>query len=147
MTRSEVRAFIKSGVDALAPVTQFNNGRVSEFNSETNKQYPYVWMESLSVDSTETSTLMPLDEWNIVLHIAKLCPQDAVPEQYEPLIDECDLLAQKLKAKYNFIVSGFKNVTLSDHNREPFIKKHADSTAGVIMSFNLSSPDTTNNCD
>jgi len=148
MTRAEVRAFVESGIDNLnqsGEVIQFGSGRITEFNSTRSNIYPFCWLESLSVD-TDLINSMPFDNWNIVIHVAAKDAQDSSADQYETIVDTCDVIAQKLVKKYNDVVSGYKLVTLSGINREPFIKKHADNTSGVILSFTLISPDQTNLC-
>jgi len=147
MTRAEVRTFIKSGVTALSLAYRFNSGRISEFNSGRSNDYPFLWLESLMAggDFTE-GTQMPVDEWDIKIHIAKKDSVDSKAEQYEAIIDECDLIAQKLKYQLNQVVSGYKTALISSITREPFIKKHADNTTGVILSFTLIVPDQTDVC-
>jgi len=148
MTRAEVRAFIESGIDNLnqsGEVIQFNSGRITEFNSPRSNVYPFCWLESLSTD-TDLINSLPFDNWQIVIHVAAKDSQDSKAEQYEAIVDSCDVIAQKLVKKYNDVVSGYKLVTISGVNRTPFIKKHADNTSGVILSFTLISPDQTNLC-
>lgn len=146
MTREEVRAFIKSGVDALDQTIDFASGRITEFNSGRSNEYPFIWLESLSTDVDILATGLPYDNWQIALHIAKKDAAGSSPEEYEGIIDVCDLIAQQLIKKYNNIVSGYTLVTLSNVSRQPFIHKHADDLTGVILSFTLGSPDTTNLC-
>lgn len=147
MKRSEVREFIRKGVEALSPQVQFGDGRLSEFNSKLNKELPFIWMESLSVSTALTEGVtLPYDSWSIVLHIAKQDKLDSLASQYEAIIDECDLLAQELITQYNFIVAGYKTTTMEDISREPFIKNFTGPLTGVILSFTLTSPDTTDTC-
>lgn len=147
MKRSEIRAFVKSGVDALVPAVSFNSGLLTFFNSNRTNQYPYVFQETGSI-STDINfqTGPPLDQWEIILHIAYLDSMDSIPDQYELLVDKADEIAQKLITKYNQIVSGYKNVTIEGIGREPFVHKHADCLSGVILTFTIVSPDKTNNC-
>lgn len=149
MKRAEVRAFIESGITAInadGNNIAFNSGRITEFNSNRSNTYPYVWLESLSVDNDLLNSL-PINNWNIAIHVAKKDHIDSKPEQYEVIIDDCDLIAQKLIKKYNDVVSGYKLITITGSSREPFIKKHADLTTGVVLSFVLNDPDTTNLCE
>lgn len=147
MKRSELRTLIGSAVDALTPTIRFNSGRITEFNSQRSNEYPYIWLEPLSV-ATELSvaTQVPLDTWSCVLHIAKKDAIDSTPEQYEAVVDECDLIAQKLVYQINQVIEGYKLITLTGLTREPFIHKHADDVSGVIISFELSGIDQTNVC-
>ncbi len=146
MTRAEVRSFVESGINALTQMVQFNSGRITEFNSEADKVFPYGWLESLSVQTDTFVNAAPLDHWNIVLHVAKLDKMDSIPAQYEPIIDECDAIAQQLMMNYNQVVSGFQNITIEGAGRDPFIHKHADCTSGVILSFTLTGPDKSQLC-
>lgn len=146
MTREEVRAFIKSGVDALDQTIDFNSGRVTEFNSERSNEYPFIWLDSLSADVDILSTGLPYDNWQIVLRIAKKDARGSKPQEYECIVDSCDLIAQKLVKQYNNIVSGFTLVTLLNVTRQPLIHKNADDITGIILSFTLQAPDTTNLC-
>ena len=148
MTRSEVRDFIESGVTLLNEAgtsLEFGNGRLSELNSNRSNNYPKAWLDPLNV-STDLINSMPFDNWAIVLRVAKLDAADSKPEQYEAIVDTCDAIAQSLVKKYNDVASGYKLVTISDIAREPFIKRQADNTSGVILSFTLTAPDTTNLC-
>jgi len=98
MTRAEVRAFIESGIDNLnqsGEVIQFNSGRITEFNSPRSNVYPFCWLESLSTD-TDLINSLPFDNWQIVIHVAAKDSQDSKAEQYEAIVDSCDVIAQKL---------------------------------------------------
>jgi hypothetical protein len=142
MTRSEVRNFIKRGVDALSMGVGFGSGRLSEFNKERSLLFPYAWLESLEVSPTILDNGLPFDTWSINLHIAKADKQDSGAEEYEAIIDECDVIAQKLIHKYNNEVSGYNLVTIDGYSRIPFIKAHSEILTGVLLSFTINSPDT-----
>jgi hypothetical protein len=82
---------------------------------------------------------------------------DSRQEDYEPIIDACDQIARKLIWQYNQILYGstgvstanqtaYKLISLDGVSREPFIKQHADCLTGVILSFTLIIPDTTDVC-
>ena len=146
MTRSEIRDFIKSGVDALNKSIPFNSGRISEFNSQRSNEYPYVWLDSLSVVPNFSTTGPPMDDWGIVLHIAKQDKIDSKAEEYESIVDDCDLIAQELAKTYNDLLEDSNLVVLSGASREPFIKDHADCLTGVIFSFNLNTWDKSSFC-
>lgn len=145
MKRSEVRAFIRSGVNALSQATEFGSGLITDFNSIREHQYPTVWQRVAPV-KPEMTTSAPVDSWSIVLTIGKKDLLESAPETYEEIIDECDEIAQKLTYKYRNIVSGYKLVTLEDFTRTPFVKKHADCITGVELTFTLVATDTTNVC-
>lgn len=147
MTRKEVYLFIKAGVDALTVQHGFGRGRISEFSSKRDHNYPVVWFETVP-DSPEVSTdlsqnSLPIDGRTIRLHIAKLDTADSLPEQYECIIDECDEIAQQLSFKYNAVVAGNNLLTLTDLSRTPFVKERADDVTGVLLQFTLNGPDTT----
>lgn len=146
MKRSEVRTFIESGVEALTPAIGFNSGRISEFNSVRSNDYPFVWLESLSAGVELTDQGLPYDGWNIAIHIAKKDAAGSKPEEYERIVDECDYIGQQLVKQYNNLVTGYATVTLDNISRDPFIHRHADDLTGIILSFTLNAPDTTNLC-
>lgn len=147
MTRDSVRAFLKAGVDALDPVLEFGSGLLTDFNAKPDKTLPQVWQELRPVGGTNPPNLVPIDSWDIRLHIAIGHMQlDVAPDVYEPTIDKCDLVAQKLMVQYNQIVSGYKLVTLTNRTRTPFTKKHVHVMSGVILSFTINAPDTTELC-
>lgn len=146
MKRNEVRDLIKAAVQAVKSSYRFNSGRPSEFNSNRSNEYPYVWLESLSRASEFNANQMPSDDWNCILHVANLDKVDSKADQYEAIVDQCDLIAKQIIYQLNQAVSGYKLITLSGINSEPFIKKHADNTTGVILSFTLTSPDQTDVC-
>lgn len=146
MTRAEVRNFIESGINTLSPVVGFGSGRISEFNSTLNKSYPFAWLESLSNNPDIVVGVSTTDNWEVIIHIAKQDKVDSTAAQYEAIVDECDYIAQQLQKAYNEDVSGYNLVTLTGISRIPFIKKHTDPSTGVILSFTLSGPDTTNLC-
>lgn len=148
MTRTEVRSFVESGVTALnsdGVTLEFDNGRITEFNSDRSNEYPFAWLEPLTT-TPELINSVPYDNWNIIIHIAQKDSIDSVQSQYETIVDECDLIAQKLVKKFNDVVSGYKLVQIQNMSREPFYKKNADCLSGVILSFTLNVPDTTNLC-
>ncbi len=136
MLRQEIRAFIEAGVDTITPSVRFNSGRITELNSKRSNQYPYVWLESLSRTGLPNSGF----SWLINIHIAKKDKPGSKPEEYEAIVDECDLIAQQLMPQYKLLLegSGYTNLTLEDGEIcDPFIHRHADDTTGVILSFNI----------
>lgn len=150
MTRAEVRQFIESGIEELSQLVRFDSGRISEFNSQRSNEYPFAWLESPSNNPDFFNSMnglqVPYDHWEIAIHIANKDSQDSSPAQYEAIIDDCDAIAQQLQHKYNTIVSGFNLSLIEGISRVPFVKKHADILTGVIFSFTLTAPDTTNLC-
>ena len=87
-----------------------------------------------------------MDDWNIIIHIAKQDKPDSIAEQYESLVDDCDYIAQQLAKTYNDLLEDSKMVVLSGASRDPFIKKHADCLTGVIFTFNLNTWDKSSFC-
>jgi hypothetical protein len=146
MKRSEVQQFIESGVEDLNSGIGFGTGRITEFNKERSNEYPFAWLESLSVSPEITESGLTIDSWDINLHICKLDKLDSSADQYEAIINDCDEVAQKLMHRYNNVVEGFGLVTISGYSRTPFIKQHADVLTGIILSFTLTAPDKTNLC-
>jgi len=144
MTRAEVRALLKQGVANLGNQIKFNSGRITEFNKELNKDFPYVWLESLQSDTTVIIGQANIDKYKVVQHIANKDSADSTPEEYEAILDDCDYIAQQLILQYKLLVSDL--TTMDSVSRVPFIHKHADNTTGIILSFELNSPDTTNVC-
>lgn len=163
MKREEVRQFLKYGADALAQMRppiglHFDSGRLSEFNSLRGKAEPFAWVESLKTNTNISGNHYTLiDEWDVVIHIARFDKPDSLQDQYEELIDQCDQIARKLIWQYNYLLynsellstslkDSYKLVTLDGISREPFIKKYADCMTGVILSFTLNAPDRTDVC-
>lgn len=146
-TRSEVRDLIKSAVNALSPAVNFNSGLLTFFNSDRKNAYPYVFQEAAAVSSNFTSNnLAPVNQWDIILHVADLDKVDSIPDQYEPIVDAMDVIAGKVITQINEVVDGYKNVIIEGITREPFIKKHADCLSGVILTFTLVNSDKSNYC-
>ncbi len=146
MTRAEVRALIKQGINALGNQIEFGSGRITEFNKEENKDYPFVWLESLSVTTGINAQGANTDEWDCKLHIAKKDQPDSKADEYEQIVDECDYIAQQLIKQYADLLESAKLVSFESASRIPFVHKHADDTTGVVLSFTLIIPDTTNVC-
>lgn len=145
MTRSEVRTFIESGVNALTPPPEFGYGRISEFNSLRSHEYPAVWQITSPV-STELGNGAPTDSWTVDLIIAQIDKQDSSAVEYEHILDDCDIMAQKLIYKYRNDIAGYKLVTMESVEREPFVKKYADCLTGVNLRFIIISPNQENVC-
>lgn len=148
MKRSEVRTFIEAGITTLVESYAYGGGRISEWNSDRGRSYPMIWLDEQTfvANTSFVNFSLPLNGWEINLHIARKDAPDSIEDQYVPLIDACDLIAQKLMYNYNNIVSGYDNVTLTGISRTPFIKKNADCLTGVVLSFTLNAPDKTNLC-
>lgn len=146
MTREETRALIESAVHDTNPSYRFNSGRITEFNSNRSNEYPYLWLESLSRTTDIDEQQRPFDNWNCVIHVANLDEPGSPPEIYEPICDECDLIAKRFTYRLNQVVSGFKIVTITSISCDPFHHKQADRTSGVILSFTLNIPDLTDVC-
>lgn len=148
MTREETRNIIQSAIAALGNYIAFGSGRITEFNSKEAKQYPFIWLESLS-SSTPTINYQGanIDNYNCKLHIAMKDQPDSIETQYEAIVDKCDYIAQQLIGQVKTILSAAALITLTSVARDPFIHKHADDTTGVILSLTLVAPDTTNVCN
>lgn len=146
MTRTEVKSFVKAGFDALKKKVSFGSGRLTEFNSDRSNVYPAGWLESISTDPDIINGL-PFDAWNIKIHIAMKDAAGSSPEEYEAIVDKCDLIGQKLIRQYNTIIDGYATSTIDGISRVPFIHKQADDTSGIILSFTLNTPDLTSICD
>lgn len=136
MTRTEIRDFLQAGVNALTPVPEFGSGLVTDFNSIRSHEYPAVWQVVAQV-TAEFTISAPLDSWEIDLIVAQKDRMDSSPEEYEHIVDDCDLIAQKLIYQYRDQVSGYKLVTMTGVSREPFVKKYADCLSGVNLKFTL----------
>jgi hypothetical protein len=145
MTREEVRNFLGLGIDLLTDVT-YGSGRISEWNSDRNRTYPMCWISQIEASTELANGVLPIDNWSIEIHIAKKDTADSIEEQYEALVDDCDYMAQQLIRYYNQVVTGYKLVTISSISRPRFVKKNADCLTGVILSFTMTAPDTTNLC-
>jgi len=147
MKRSEIRDFLKAGVNALDPPPEFGSGQISDFNSLRSHTYPSVWqnVKPVDVDLPEPMNA-PLDEWDIELIIAQKDAMDSAPETYEGIVDEADFIAQKLTYQYRNVISGYKLIAISSIKREPFIKKYADCLTGVKLTFTITVNDKTNVC-
>lgn len=128
MKRSDIRAFLESGVNNLANTMRFNSGRITEFNSDRSNEYPYAWLEPLVKQG---------NTWLVILHIAKKDKMDSSPKEYEAIVDECDFIAEQLLRKYQITFSTYPQLTIENDTRTPFIHKHADDTSGVILTFDL----------
>jgi hypothetical protein len=147
MTREEVRNFIKDGVDYLNKSIPFNSGRLTEFNSNRSNEYPYVWLESLSHTEDITTNSGPnVHNWGITLRIVVKDAIDSSPEQYEALIDQTDVIAQKLKKVYDQKLQSSKLVTMTGLTYDPVIKVHADCVTGTDLSFTLETYDNSKLC-
>lgn len=146
MTRKEVREFLEAGVNELVPAIEFGSGLVTDFNSIRSHQYPAVWQITSPMSSEHNQAGAPVDTWNIELIVAQIDKMESSAVQYEHIVDDCDEIAQKLIYQYRNIVDGYKLVTMTGVNREPFVKKHADCVTGVLLTFQLVSPDKTNVC-
>lgn len=146
MKRSEVRDFIETGINTLAEPVGFISGTYTDWNAQPDKEYPFCYLESLKTTSEFSPQLMPVDSWEVVIHVVKQDYMGSAPDEYETLVDECDEIAQKLQSYYNTVVIGYKLITLKSIAREPLIKQTADCVSGVRFSFTLVSPDTTQVC-
>lgn len=148
MTRSEVRQFIKDGVNLINPPIEFNEGTVSDFAGQRANQYP---SSLLVLETVETSIEFsaPTDSWAIRLIIFKQDKLDSIAEVYEAMVDECDDIARKLIYQYRNIVNGYKLVSMKSVTREKFIKSPefgADCLTGIEINFSITAPDTENVC-
>lgn len=142
MKRSEIKEFIESGAQYFE--TPFATGRISEFNSSRSNTYPFIFLETLQVD-TDLSFSIQTDNWVVRLHLASKDAPDSKMSQYEKLIDDADYLAQRLIRRYNDVLTNYNLVTLTGVSRTPFIKKHADCLTGVLLQFILTIQNTS--CD
>lgn len=146
MTRSEVKDFLKAGVDMLTPAHEFGRGRLTEFNSKRNWTYPVIWQRTLGIEGDILAIGAPTDLWDIELYIGLKDKPDSIADQYEELIDKCDETAQRLTYAYRQVVNGYKMVMISNFTRTPFIKINSDCVTGVILSFKIQAPDKTAIC-
>lgn len=147
MKRSEIRQFIRSGVESIAPKLDYSEGQLLDFNAQRSNVYPGVL---LLLETTETdiptSTTAPDDKWPIKLLIMQKDALDSIPEIYEGIVDQCDLIAQNLIYKYRNVILGYKLTTIESIKRTKFIKKYADCLTGIELTFDIKNQDVTNVC-
>ena len=141
MKRSEIRQFIKNGVNSIVPVLDYSEGQIADWNAQRSNIYPGVL---LILETSDTD--IPIDTWNVKLIIANKDALDSTPDDYESIIDKCDEIAQRLVYKYRAIISGYKLLTIESIKRKKFIKKYADCLTGIELSFSLIGQDKTNVC-
>lgn len=147
MKRSEIRDFLKDGVSKINPSLHFGSGRLTEWNSTLNKEFPQVWWESIVEDSGDiVNQILPVDNYPISLHIGKLDKADSSTTEYEQIVDDCHYIAQQLIRQYNQVIENHTKISIESFSREPFLKKGADCISGVILKFQLKGPDTTKLC-
>jgi hypothetical protein len=142
MKRSEIKEFIQAGAEFYN--IPFATGRISEFNSARSNTYPFIFLETIQVD-TDLLNSIQTDNWVIRLHITSKDAPDSKMSQYEKLIDDADYLAQRLVRRYNDVINDYNLVVISGVSRSPFIKKHADCLTGVLLQFILTIQNTS--CD
>jgi hypothetical protein len=151
MKRSELRQFIKDGVNAITPVLTFSEGLVTEFNADMNRILPTVHLlfegnDTNLWESRAGVALAPSDSWSIKLLIANLDKMDSTADIYEDIVDHCDEVAQKLIYKYRNIIEGYKLVTMDGISRKKFVKKYTSCLTGIELTFTIHAPDKTNVC-
>lgn len=149
MTRPEIRSFLRNGVESLKqPSTTFGFGVITDFNSKNDKIYPTVWWVTEPPTDTEImpQTQAPFDNWNTLLVVGIIDKLDSNPETYEEIIDDCDLIAQKIMIAYNQNIEGYKLVKIQGSKRTPFVKKYADCITGVELEFTIRTISTVTNC-
>lgn len=145
MKRSEVRTFIRDGVNSITPVLDYWEGDIQDFNAQRSNEYPGVLL-ILDEDTTTLTQSAPQDQFSIKLIIANIDRLDSNPEVYEAIVDSCHEIAQKLIYKYRNIIEGYKLVTLESIQRKRFVKLHADCLTGIELSFTINAPDKTDVC-
>ena len=146
MTRAETRSLIKTAIEVLGNQIQFGSGRITDINKEQSKEYPFIWLESLSVSTRINNQGAYMDDWDTKINIAMKDKVDATAEETEAIIDQCDYIAQQITKQLADQLQDAKLVSFDNTTRTPFAHKHADDTSGVILAFTLSAPDTTNLC-
>ncbi len=147
MKRSEIRMFIRTGVNSITPALDYSEGQITDWNANRSNEYPGILLVLEETDTDiPTTTTIQVDQWDIKLIIANQDRLDSTPDLYEAIIDSCDEIAQKLIYKYRNMVDGYKLMTIENINRKKFIKKYADCLSGVELVFNLYNQDQTNVC-
>ena len=147
MKRSEVRTFIREGVNSLVPVLDYSEGQITDWNAQRSNEYPGILSVLEQTDTSIPTTSTPLnDSWDIKLIIANKDALDSIPDVYEAIVDDCDSISQKLIYKYRNIIDGYKLTTMEAINRKKFIKKYADCLTGIELTFKLINQDRTNVC-
>ena len=144
MKRSEIRAFLKDGVDSLTPVLSYWDGELTDWNAQRDNRYPGILSILDTTESRYENNMSPLDSWPVRMLICKIDRLDSLPEVYEDIIDDCDLIAQKLMYYYRDNVS--LHYVITNAARKRFIKKHADCLTGIELTFTLTGNDRTVVC-
>lgn len=151
MTRNELKDFIQLPINDLNPSVEYDCGRLTQLNQFLQKigitNFHFIWLVSPGTKPGYNDTMTVLfDNWTVQLHIGKLDKMDSSLEEYEAIIDECDMLARKLLNQYNLQLEESPHVTITGIGIDPFIKLHAVCSTGVILSFTLNAPDLTSLC-
>lgn len=151
MTRSEIRTFIEDGAKLITPQVSFGEGRRSEVHTMNNEaQDVIVWRMTTTGEEAGSQITQgqgnPFDSWPIQVYVLKKDRLDSKPSEYEELIDDCDLIAKKLIAKYQITVTNWDLVMIEDIGRAPIIKQFDVPLTGVLLTFTITSPDKTDVC-
>jgi hypothetical protein len=136
MKRSEIRTFIKTGVNSLTPTPDYWDGLLTDWNAQRSNTYPGVLL-MLEETDTDITISAPNDDFAITLLICNIDKLDSTPDQYESIVDACDEMAQRLVYKYRNIISGYKMLSMENVKRKKFVKKYADCLTGVELTFSL----------
>lgn len=146
MTRSELLTFIEAGANEIMPSAYFDTGRITSLNAIQDISYPYIWLVSPGSTPDLTENLMLFDNWDVAIHIGKQDQIDSVHAEYEAIVNECDMIARKLINRYNQVIDGYATAVISGLSIVPFIKMHSRCETGVILSFSINAPDTSDLC-
>lgn len=145
MKRTEIRTFIRNGVNNLTPSVQFDEGVFTDWNARRDKSYPSILSELEETNSDILTSTTPLfDTWPIKLSLCLQDKIDSIPDFYEPLVDQCDDMARKLIYSYRALIAGYKLMTIENIKRIKFVKsskKGADLLTGIELTFDLKNQD------
>jgi hypothetical protein len=147
-----IRLLLEDTAKSLADNIQFDYGRTSDFNMLRDKKYPFISVSPLNASASyAVNNVTNFSKvYQVQIAFYQLDQEHSSQDEYAPILDEMNLLADSFFNKLNFFVQGrcldSDDIILTGMSQQPFVKATADILTGYIMNFSITVTDSFDYC-
>lgn len=151
MSHLALRTLLSDVAKSLGDDIQVDYGRKSEFNMETDKKYPWVWILPLQArrrynPSTTTRTKL----WDVSIFFYNVDKADANQRESANILDEMDSYVdqylQRLDDWYERSTDTVGALTISNDRQSPVYKENSGIETGWLLQFQVEVSDSFDYC-
>ncbi len=145
MKYESLHNLIRDTLGAIDVDTYFYHGSEYNLNSEAKERYPLVWLNPSETTMSFFNDSRTSDVQSVTMLFLDLDKTNGDSARSNNIVFNMDVLARKFAMDLNVRVQDI-DVVIDGIRITPFIKVKASVLTGVILRFNITSPDDVEYC-